>query len=229
MNQVTTEAAILSRIEYSEADRIVVFITPEHGKVHAIAKGVRRERSRLAGGIELFSISTITYLVGRSDLVTLTTTKLKKYYSNIVKHMDRTMLGYELIKRLNRATEDNAERSFFELTAALFEALDDADIKTDIVEMWFNLWLINLSGNTPNLETDTKGEKLKAGETYQFNFEDMAFFHAPNGHFTSDHIKLLRLVLKHDAKFISQIKGARKLAANLLPLSRSMVKYNLHI
>jgi len=53
MKITKTKAIVLRRTNYGEADRIIQFITPV-GKISAIAKGVRREKSRLAGGIELF-------------------------------------------------------------------------------------------------------------------------------------------------------------------------------
>ena len=59
MNRISTRSIILTRINYAEADRIITFLTPSNGKVRAIAKGVRKAKSKLAGGIELFSISDI--------------------------------------------------------------------------------------------------------------------------------------------------------------------------
>ena len=45
-------AIVLRRTNYGEADRILQLLTPK-GKRSVMAKGVRRERSKLAGGIEL--------------------------------------------------------------------------------------------------------------------------------------------------------------------------------
>src|SRR2546430_6710542 len=99
MKQLVTPAIILARIDYGEADRIITMLTPGHGKLRLLAKGVRRVRSKLAGGIELFSVSTITFIQGRSELGTLVSTRLQQYYSHIVQDLDRTMAGYELIKQ----------------------------------------------------------------------------------------------------------------------------------
>jgi DNA repair protein RecO (recombination protein O) len=51
MRQFRTQAIILNRTDYGEADRIISFLTPDHGKVKAIAKAVRKSKSKLAGGI----------------------------------------------------------------------------------------------------------------------------------------------------------------------------------
>ena len=50
-----TEAVILRRIDFGEADRILTLFTPNYGKVRAVAKGVRRTTSRLAGHLEPFT------------------------------------------------------------------------------------------------------------------------------------------------------------------------------
>ena len=63
----TTSAIILKRVDYGEADRILTLLTPDHGKLSLMAKGVRKIKSKLAGGIELFSISTITFAEGRGS------------------------------------------------------------------------------------------------------------------------------------------------------------------
>jgi len=48
----TTDAIVLSRFDYGEADRILTLITPGGGKIKAIAKGVRRQKSRIGGSLE---------------------------------------------------------------------------------------------------------------------------------------------------------------------------------
>lgn len=67
-----TEAIVLRSIRYSEADRILHLYTPNHGKLSAIAKGVRKIRSRFGGRLEpCFRLQLILY-EGRGDLLTVT-------------------------------------------------------------------------------------------------------------------------------------------------------------
>ena len=51
-------AIVLRRTNYGEADRILQLLTPK-GKRSVMAKGARRERSKLAGGIELFALCDV--------------------------------------------------------------------------------------------------------------------------------------------------------------------------
>jgi DNA repair protein RecO (recombination protein O) len=97
-NQIIAEAIVHSRTDFQEADRILTMLTPNHGKLKVIAKGVRRPRSKLAGGIELLSVNDVTVLPGRGELGTLISSRLKAHYGQIVQDINRTMLAYELLK-----------------------------------------------------------------------------------------------------------------------------------
>ena len=67
-----TEAVVLRSMRFAEADRILHLYTPHRGRLSAIAKGVRRTRSRFGGRLEpYFRLQMILY-EGRSELLTVT-------------------------------------------------------------------------------------------------------------------------------------------------------------
>ncbi|MGF7228913.1 MAG: DNA repair protein RecO [Candidatus Saccharibacteria bacterium] len=220
MKQLVTTAIILSRTDYGEADRILTLLTPEYGKLRLMARGVRRVKSKLAGGIELFSVSTITFARGRGELGTLASTRLISHYSQIVKDITRTMLGYELIKQLNRITEDAPEPEYFELLKQSFEALDDALIPVQLIRFWFTAQLLRLGGHTPNLRLDDTGRSLVADQLYDFDFDRQTFVANPlSGRFGANHIKFLRLVFAGNTpKALASVQGMGTLLQDCLPL-----------
>ncbi|HYM54054.1 MAG TPA: DNA repair protein RecO [Solirubrobacteraceae bacterium] len=69
---VKTEAVVLRSMRYGEADRILHLYTPNRGRVSAIAKGVRRARSRFGGRLEPFFRLQIELHEGRGELLTVT-------------------------------------------------------------------------------------------------------------------------------------------------------------
>jgi DNA repair protein RecO (recombination protein O) len=69
---VKTEAVVLRSMRYGEADRILHLYTPDRGRVSAIAKGVRRSRSRFGGRLEPFFRLRIELHEGRGELLTVT-------------------------------------------------------------------------------------------------------------------------------------------------------------
>lgn len=209
--QIVTKGIVLTRTNFGEADRILTVLTPDQGKLRLMAKGVRKVKSKLAGGIELFSVSDITFLPGKGDIGTLVSSRMLGHFSHIVEDLNRTMLGYEILKRLNKATEDATESEYFSLLSKTLKALDDG-LDLGLLEIWFDAQLLSLSGRQPNLSTDVVGEKLAADKRYSFDSEAMAFKAAEQGSFTAGHIKLLRLIfgLDNPAK-LAQIEDANKL------------------
>lgn len=214
MKQQTSPAIVLRRTNYAEADRIVTFLTPV-GKIKAIVKGVRRSKSKLAGGIELFSENTITFLETRGDLQRIVSTRLEQYWDGIVGDLQRMMFGYEAMKLIDKVVEDEAERGYYDLLKSTLMALSDSEIPLKGVELWFYIRILNLTGHAPNLKTDQTGNSLKPDQLYAFSPDDMCFMQSSNGDFRSDHIKLLRLCLHHQPGFLKQVKDSEKLAEPL--------------
>jgi len=69
---VKTEAVVLRSMRYGEADRILHVYTPHRGRISAIAKGVRRTRSRFGGRLEPFFRLRMDLHEGRGELLTVT-------------------------------------------------------------------------------------------------------------------------------------------------------------
>jgi DNA repair protein RecO (recombination protein O) len=222
MNQIVTQGIVLTRTNYGEADRIITMLTPDQGKVRVIAKGVRKIKSKLAGGIELFSVSQITYLPGKSDIKTLVSARLQKHYGTIVQNINRTMLGYELLKRMNRATEDATEPEYFTLMQTALAGLD-GPVPENLLELWFDAQLLKLAGYLPNLTTDVHDHRLSADNLYTFDFDNMAFAQADQGLLTPAHIKFLRLVFGLDEPGpLGQVVDAAKVVGPCVQLVSTM-------
>jgi DNA repair protein RecO (recombination protein O) len=67
-----TDAIVLRSLRYGEADRILHLYTPERGRIGAIAKGVRRTKSRFGGRLEPFCRVRLVCHEGRGELLTVT-------------------------------------------------------------------------------------------------------------------------------------------------------------
>ncbi|HSE61029.1 MAG TPA: DNA repair protein RecO [Candidatus Saccharimonadales bacterium] len=222
MRPYSTEAIILRRTNYSEADRVISFLTPERGKVSAIAKGVRKPKSKLAGGLELFAVCDITLMQGRGDLALVTSARMRQFYAAILKDYDRMQLAYECIKQINRATETVSEPEFYILLQHTLAWLDDLALDWRLVELCFRLKLQILLGHGLNLATDRDGAKLQADKTYQYDFTDNAFYtQGDRGTFTSDHIKLLRLASVKDPIVLRHVAGIEVAIDDCLWLART--------
>lgn len=225
MKQLLTTGIILRRTDYGEADRILTVLTPDYGKLRLMARGVRKIKSKLAGGIELFSTSHVTYIAGKGEIGTLVSTRLIKHYGHIVQDIDRVQLGYELIKLLDKATEDQPEAEYYHLLEQAFAALDDQTVEPELIRTWFQAQLLRLAGHAPNLTTDTEGAKLNPDKTYNFDFEAMAFVSHDSGTYQASLIKALRLLFSsHGIAEITKVQGIEDALSGTSPLVRTMLQ-----
>ncbi|PID31842.1 DNA repair protein RecO [Candidatus Saccharibacteria bacterium] len=230
MKQVVTDAIVLSRTDYQEADRILTLLTPDHGKLSVIAKGVRRAKSKLAGGIELLAVNEITYIDGRSDIKTLRSARMRQYYDKIVTQLPRTMLAYDLLKRIHRVTEDDTEPEYYHILQASLAGLNNLGCDPDRTEAWSIVHLLMISGHTPNLRTDAAGEPLVAGQRYNYDFDASLFVPHDAGAFGADHLKLLRLAYASQSpQALCQVAGADVALADIAQHLRQVLQYTLRV
>lgn len=223
MNQVVTQGIVLSRTDFGEADRILTILTPDHGRIRAIAKGVRKIKSKLAGGIELFSISQITFIQGKSDIYTLISSRLDKHFGRIGKDIERTMFGYEVLRLINKSVEDNAGEEYFALLGQVLAALDRQNLPQPAIELWLSAQLLKLAGHSPNLSTDISGAKLNQEQTYGFDIDRMAFVARKRGSYNANHIKLLRLAFGLESPLgLGQVKDMDKVLPAAVQLAKTM-------
>lgn len=191
-SRVSDKAIVLARIDYGERDRIITVLTREHGKLKAIAKGVRSPKSKLAGGIELFAENHLVLLRGRGDLLTLTSSRMEKYFPQITKDSDRAMYAYECLAKVNKYTEVEEGSEFYAFLLGGLTALNAPENPLDLIRIWLSLKLLELKGISPNLLTAANGQKLPKAKSYAFDFDKQCFTPATHGKFTQNHIKLLR-------------------------------------
>lgn len=221
MRQFRTEAIILRRTNYGEADRILNLLTPEHGKVSAIAKGVRRPKSKLAGGLELFAVCDVTVLQGKTDMGVITSARIKRFYGEILQDYDRTQLAYEIIKQINKATETVTDAVFYRLLKSCLQYLGHSQIDWKLVELWFRLQMQQLLGQGVNLATDAGGDKLRPDANYGYNSQEGAFFANDAGRYGADHIKFLRLLAAKTPDVVNRVQAGR-VVDDLLDLLRAI-------
>jgi DNA repair protein RecO (recombination protein O) len=105
-----TEAVVLRSIRFGEADRVLHLYTAERGRLGAVAKGVRRVRSRFGGRLEpLFRVNLVLH-EGRGDLCTVTGVDTVDAHPALREHrgaLDRATQACDAVLRLFDAAEPN--------------------------------------------------------------------------------------------------------------------------
>jgi DNA repair protein RecO (recombination protein O) len=152
-----TEAVVLRSFRLGEADRVLHLYTLERGRVGAVAKGIRRTKSRFGGRLEPLSHVSVLLHRGSGELQTVTGAELIRSHQaarNDQYRLGVGLIGVEAMLRLFTEQERNP-RAFTALTRFL-ESLDGLPRKPmraalDPLVLSFQLKLLWLSGYLPHL------------------------------------------------------------------------------
>jgi DNA repair protein RecO (recombination protein O) len=157
---VKTEAVVLRSFRFGEADRILHVYTADRGRVGAIAKGVRKTKSRFGARLEPFSHVELMLHQGSGELHTVTGVSLVDAHRRAREDPYRLsvgLVGAEAMLRLFVEEEQN-ERAFEALTRFLtavdtIPAGGHGRAALDALALAFQLKLLWLSGYVPHLES----------------------------------------------------------------------------
>ncbi len=148
-----TEAIVLRSMDLGEADRVLTVLTPRLGKLRVIAKGVRRPKSRIGGGLQPFSDIQLVLAVGRTwDVVT--TASLEDPHLGLRNDLHSTAAAWYVVELADRFCEGAADsHQAFELLAQALSGLDApaAEVTREVVARWFELHLLDAMGFRPEL------------------------------------------------------------------------------
>ena len=136
----TTEAIVLSRFDFGEADRILTLITPGSGKLKAIAKGIRRPTSRLGGSLEPFAELQVALARGRTFEV-VTQVSVGHAWLNLRDSLESAATAWYLAELADRSLEErHSAAPVYSLLKHAYGLLD-AGMAPSRVARWFEMHL----------------------------------------------------------------------------------------
>ena len=145
-----TEAVVLRRMDLGETDRLLTLLTPETGKVRAIARGVRRPGSRKAGHLEPFCRTRLLLARGR-NLDIITQAEAIDLYDGLGRDLERLGAAAHLVELTDRFTvEEAGSQAVYDLLVAALGLLNTgADLAS--VTRYHELRLLDMVGFRPEL------------------------------------------------------------------------------
>ena len=164
------QALVLRHLDWGEADRLITLFSREEGKRRAVAKGVRKLRSRKSGHLEPFAQVNLLLARGK-DLPIITQVETMESFSAL--REDLHLLGYasyivELVDRFTIEEEPNPE--VYQLIVHTFQRLSQG-AEADFEARYFDLQFLNAMGFKPELtECVVCREKIQPEDQY-FSFE----------------------------------------------------------
>src|SRR5437660_2580592 len=153
-----TEAVVLRSIRFGEADRVLHLYTADRGRIGAVAKGIRKTKSRFGGRLEPLSHVSMQLHAGSGELQTVTGVDLLRAHNVTREEPYRLgvgLIGAEAMLRLFPEQERN-ERAFTALTRFL-DLLDELPARNGIrpeldpLGLAFQLKLLWVAGYLPHL------------------------------------------------------------------------------
>ncbi len=148
-----TEGIVLRSLRYGEADRILHLYTPDRGRVSAIAKGVRRAKSRFGGRLEPFFRLNLVLYEGRSEMLTVTSAETVAAHPRLREHaaaIDGAARACEAVARV--FDDGDPHRGVYHLLANELALLDGDPARAGRANaLAFRLKLLLAAGFAPHL------------------------------------------------------------------------------
>src|SRR4029077_12732726 len=163
-----TDAIVLSRFDYGEADRILTLITPGGGKIKAIAKGIRRPTSRIGGSLEPFAELNVLLARGRTfDVVTQVS--VGHAWLNLRDSLESAATAWYLAELADRSVEErHAAEPLYTLRRRAYQLLD-AEMRPGRVAGWYEMHLLDERGQRPEVDRCVECDRvLEADERFRW-------------------------------------------------------------
>jgi DNA repair protein RecO (recombination protein O) len=154
-----TQAIVLSRFELGEADRVLTLLTPHEGKFKAIAKGVRRPKSRIGGAVEPFAELNLALVRARTFDV-ITQASIGQAWLSLRDRLEPTATAWYLAELAERAVEERAySYPVYALLRRAYQLLDDG-MAPGRVARWFEFGLADALGMRPEVERCVECDRM---------------------------------------------------------------------
>lgn len=145
-----TEAVVLKQTPLGEADRILVLFTPDLGKVRAVAKGVRRTKSRLGGHLELLNLVSVSLAHGR-NLDVVTEAQVIRSFRGVREELEPLSTALYLSELVDGfSTEQASSHEVYTLLVDSLGWLERVE-RPDLLVRFFEIHLLGYSGYRPEL------------------------------------------------------------------------------
>ncbi|MBM3695297.1 MAG: DNA repair protein RecO [Actinobacteria bacterium] len=145
------QGIVLRSYSFGEADRVVVLLSPNHGKVRAVAKGVRKTSSRFGGRLEPFTQVDVVLYEGR-ELDTITQVAIIEAFPRLRGDLERVLAAGTMVEVIDAVSqeEEGAVRAFLLLQRGL-RSLEAGPLHPDLVTA-FLLKAAEVVGVAPGLD-----------------------------------------------------------------------------
>jgi DNA repair protein RecO (recombination protein O) len=153
MSLFRDRGVVLRTYRLGEADRIVVFLTERHGKVRAVAKGVRKTTSKFGARLEPLTHVDLLLWQGRSDLDIVNQVEVLDAFRVVREDLDRVPRGLALLEVTDQmAQERHPDPRLYTMLVGALRTLADERADPTLLAPSFFLKALVLEGAGPVLD-----------------------------------------------------------------------------
>lgn len=161
------QAIVLRSYPFGDADRVVVLISPNNGKIRTVAKGVRKTKSRFGGRLEPFTHVDLVLYEGR-NLDTITQVAIIEPYRRLRDDLNSVVAAGVMVEGVDAvAQEDESSMRLFLLLQRGLKSLDAGLFSEDLVTS-FLLKLADVVGVAPALVSCASCGRVEDLERFSF-------------------------------------------------------------
>lgn len=154
MTLLRDSGVVLRTYRLGEADRIVVLLTEGHGKVRAVAKGVRKTSSKWGARLEPLSHVALLFWQGRSDLAVVNQAEALDNFRQVREDLVRVAGGFAMLEVADQlAQEDHADPGLYRMLVGALRALADERTSPALVAPSFFWKVLAHEGAEPVLSS----------------------------------------------------------------------------
>ena len=148
-----SRAIVIRKQNLGESDKIITFYTPYFGKVRAVARGVRKSRSRLGGSIELLNYGELVFFERpEKDLHIINSFDILDTFNKMRNSLTKTTYCFYVAELVGLiVSENNANPRIFQLLLQVLQTMSNVD-NTELLIHAFELRLLTLAGYKPELD-----------------------------------------------------------------------------
>ena len=182
-----TQGLIIKKVDRAEADQLLTIYTKDFGKLKVLGKAIRKIKSKLRGGADLFYLSEIEFIQGKNQK-TLTDAVLIDGFFNIRKDLTKLSVSHQIADMLDKlVSEEQKDEETWQLLNKVFDKLNNLSFVINHLPLlyYFFFWnLVSSLGYEPELRSDALcGKKID-----------------------TELAKILKIILKKDWHVLSRLK-----------------------
>lgn len=230
-----TQGFILKKTDRGESDRIFTIYTRDFGKLEILAKAIRKIKSKLRRGTEIFYLSEIEFIQGKI-YKTLTDAVIIENFRKIGKDLGKIALSFQISGILdNLIRKDEKDEKTWNLLIGTFKELNrqPSIAKNQQLLFYYFIWnFLSVLGYKPELYICSLCNRKLAPRNLYFNFREGGvtcegcFMKSEEGEKISpETIKVLRFILEKKWRIVSRLRIEEKSFIILKKISDYWIKF----